>query len=1137
MAGDTYSAAKHDFGVTYSGTVYGLQLAKKDGVPQWQEFDDEYLATQMFTGAAGYSSLPPEREIAFVRDDWRAGFGEDVYDSLDPKRYWSSTGCDLRHKDMAILSWAMSALTKPTTTDPTITDSGLENWGNNTLDSWLTSGGTLTKETATPDPNQGTNYAKLVDAGEYIYQNLSTTQIKGRRFTFTAHVHAVLGRAKIGIDDGVTTVTYSKTNVTNQAWEELTVTKTLDPNATHLQIRLAVHDTLAYFDGAMTITRATYGTCTCHADYNSQMYCNLGGLLCKLTGTTLGGIYEFPAPITSLEVFGNGFLHIGFESTTIIENCEDAWTAGTGTTSTLDEGDYKVGSGSAKLDYDGSGAVGVVVAYETIDSMDLQDFTGVTFWIKVSEAVANNDLAILLDDTAVLAPVTIETILLPALVAGVWTKLYVRLDTPSNCKAIRSVGLEYNANEKPNIFHIDDVRAESSYYYMDSGEVFTRSTLAVQQMDSFAKYFRKNGTDCYKVLPPNCLYDTTDPSNTGADNWSTVTTVGRPTTEINSLVSEANVLYVIKETQPWYIVSGAPVLLSDSPSLMTTGAKGKNATHYKNNVVMPYGDASLFAYDTVAATFEWIEPSLYCTNQSAYDGEIQGLAGDAHYLYIVVDNGSYVEVMATRKEDVDGTARRVWHPLQTQELTGCTYAFISSFPTQKRLFISSTDSTENIYYMPLPVTYGNIASDTNRDFKTSGYFETPWQHLNFKGDYKSYIKQTLASDLVTNVLSFDGTANSYINCGAIHNAGTKLWMDFRFKLDSDFSSASSASLYLWGKYHNSENLTHIWFAQSDGKLGFYLKSGNVAKFLVYAKDSNGDDITSWTAGTWYHVIASISSAEGARLRVNNWTADTDADTTALPDGGNFVIGALEAGTAGNFDGVIADFACGTDDLSTAEEASLYTGTLPGDETDWWPIDEATGTSITSYGSTATTGTAGSACSWTTDNGGLVYFEAHYKKKGDSSYTDIGDFQTSPTTSKFIPVDSDTNEPTSTSMRFKIVGIALRKRDTPILHSYDVRALLYAAKRKYFVAEVYAADKILDKAGAEMATTAANITTYLDAARAATYPVSIRDPWGTTKTVRFLGSRATPACAISAAHKGKNIEKHYWLLLEEVTVSA
>lgn len=1134
MAGDTYNADKHDFGVTYSGTVYGLQLAKKEGVPQWSEFDDEYLATQMFTGAAGYSSLPPEREIAFVRDDWRAGFGEDVYDSLDPKRYWSSTGCDLRHKDMAILSWAMSALTKPTTTAPTILDPGFADWDNGDLNQWVKDAGTW----AIDEVTYRTTPAVDLQPDTTIHQNLATTQIQGRRFTASVWVHATdADHCRIGLNDGNDTV-WGGYNTVTAAWSQISVTRTCAQDASALVIYLNVKAAGATeeFDD-VTITRATLGTCTCHADYNSQMYCNLGGLLCKLTGTTFGGVYEFPAPITSLEVFGDGFMYVGLESATIIENCEDAWTGTNDTTSTLDEGDYKVGSGSAKLDYDGTGAVGDVIAYETIDQMDLQTFTGVTFWIKASKLTSNNDLAFLLDDQSPPVPGHIETILLPALVAGVWTKIYMRLATPSNCTAITSVGLEYNAGEQANIFHIDDVRAECSYYYMDSGEVFTQSTLAVQRMDSFAKYFKKVGTDCYKSLPPNSLYDTTDPSNTATDNWSTVTTVGRSTTVINSLVSEANVLYVIKETQPWYIVSGAPVLLSDSPSLMTTGAKGKNATHWQNNVIMPYGDASLFAYDTVAATFEWIEPSLYCTNLSAFDGEIQATAGDAHYLYIVVDNGSYVEVMATRKEDVDGTARRVWHPLQTQELTGCTYAFISSFPTQKRLFISSTDSTENIYYMPLPVTYGNIASDTNRDFKTGGYFETPWQHLNFKGDYKSYIKQTLSGDLKTNVLSFDGTANSYIDCGEIHNAGAKLWLSFRFKLDSDYSSASQASFYLWGKYHNSENLAHIWLASSDGKLGFYLKSGDADKFLIYAKDSDGDDITSWTAGTIYHAIASISSAEGARLRVNNWTAATDADTTALPDGGNFVIGALEAGTAGKFDGVIADFACGTDDLTTTEEASLYTGTLPSDETDWWPIDEATGTSITSYGSDATTGTAGSAYSWTTDNGGLVYFEAHYKKKGDSSYTDIGDFQTSPTTSKYLPDDGDSNKPTSTSMRFKIVGMALRKRDTPILHSYDIRAILYPTKRKYFVAEVYAADKILDKAAAEMATTAANITTYLDAARAATYPVSIRDPWGTTKTVRFLGSRATPACAISAAHKGKNIEKHYWLLLEEVTVSA
>jgi len=54
---------------------------------------------------------------------------------------------------------------------------------------------------------------------------------------------------------------------------------------------------------------------------------------------------------------------------------------------------------------------------------------------------------------------------------------------------------------------------------------------------------------------------------------------------------------------------------------------------------------------------------------------------------------------------------------------------------------------------------------------------------------------------------------------------------------------------------------------------------------------------------------------------------------------------------------------GTDDLTVGEENLLYYNIFPGDETDFWYLDEGTGTTITSYGSAANTGTAGTATTW------------------------------------------------------------------------------------------------------------------------------------------------------------------------------
>jgi len=917
-----YDKTKHDIGITHSGVVYGLMLAQKNGVPDYQTIIDEYLAQQMFMGAADYRDLPPEKELAFIRDNWRSGFGEDIADPADPERYFSSTGCDLRHKNMAILSWGLSALTLPTTTDPTITNPGFTTWDNGNCTGWTAEGaGSYTKDETT----YRTTPAIELASDTSVYQDLATTQIKGRRFTATVYVHpAGVDDARIGLNDGNDTV-WGAYNAGTGDWELVTVTRTLAQNASRLRIYLdiAAGDVCEFDD--VTIARATYGTNKCSCDFGGNHYKSLGGLLTKLSATTLTGVYEFPSTITSLEPFGDGFMYIGLEATQVIEDCEDVWDTkpGANFTLSLDTGDFKVGSGSCKAVIVAGAGAGDIIA-EPITSLNLSDYTGVKLWIKCSIATSAGDLCLLLDDTANCAS-PVETISLPALTAGQWTRVFVRLADPSLCTAIISVGLEYNVDIGACIIRIDDIKAESSYYYMDTGETLTQSTLAVATCDSFAKYFKASNSTMWKALEPNNLYSNIDPSNAGAFNWSTTHAVGSASYDITGLVSIKSSIYILKGDMPFYLEAGGAVEpLTEETSAIASITGGKNSTHWKGSLYMPYGEASLLEYD-VNANLNWLDPSLYCTNLSAFDGQIQALAGDEQWLYIIVDNGaSAVEILAGRLEAVGGGATWVWHPYQTLALTGCESACISSI-TQKRLYIASTDSTENLYYLPLPASYGNIASDTNKAFATGGYFETPWHHLNFKGDSKSFIKLTL---------------------------------------------------------------------------------------------------------------------------------NMESTTTS------------------------------------------------------------------------------------------IYWRAYYMKKGDAGYTEIKNtdqtadgtgfyFKTSPATSGFIPEDGSSNKPTSTSMRFKFVGIGTTS-STPILKSYDIRAILYPSRRNIILCTVRCADDLKDKQGNPLDITASEIKTALEGARDATWPVTIKDIWGATKTVRVLPTQ--PFSQVSEADANRNIEEHYLLALQEVTLS-
>ena len=185
---------------------------------------------------------------------------------------------------------------------------------------------------------------------------------------------------------------------------------------------------------------------------------------------------------------------------------------------------------------------------------------------------------------------------------------------------------------------------------------------------------------------------------------------------------------------------------------------------------------------------------------------------------------------------------------------------------------------------------------------------------------------------------FTGANTSNINCGAIHNAAVKLWVSFRFKLDQDFSAASASNLYIWGKKTGVPDNIRIFLSQSDGFLIFYKADGGAISFTIESTEN------SWEAGRWYHVLASISSAAGARLIVDNGTPLTNADVSAVLNGGDFVIGdQVDPGDGFGFEGVIADFFCEEGaDLTATQEEDLYRGIPPVTVDNEWLLDEGRG---------------------------------------------------------------------------------------------------------------------------------------------------------------------------------------------------
>jgi len=210
-------------------------------------------------------------------------------------------------------------------------------------------------------------------------------------------------------------------------------------------------------------------------------------------------------------------------------------------------------------------------------------------------------------------------------------------------------------------------------------------------------------------------------------------------------------------------------------------------------------------------------------------------------------------------------------------------------------------------------------------------------------------------------IHYGGTATSYLDCGAIHNAATKWLVSVRFKLDTTYTVGSGDS-YLIQKRVDGDNKLTMAFDTTSGKLGCVLRIGAADKFLLYAA-IGGADVTSWTGGTWYHILFSISSAAGVRLRCNGSTAVTNVDTTSLPNGGNLVFGNSSTYGAAGFKGIITDIQMRESvDLTSDQEYQTYLGTMTTPD-EYYPCVTGYGLTVTSRGSAANNGTISTGNYW------------------------------------------------------------------------------------------------------------------------------------------------------------------------------
>jgi len=142
-----------------------------------------------------------------------------------------------------------------------------------------------------------------------------------------------------------------------------------------------------------------------------------------------------------------------------IENCNDAWNevVDEGVYSSIDVGDKKKGTASAKITVTDSVTTGDILVTEVIGSNDMTEATHIKLWVKHDIGCSSGDMQFLLDDSTGCSSPT-QLLNMDTYAADVWKESTLAIPESSGLGAIISLGLKYVTDVGECIIHLDDVR-------------------------------------------------------------------------------------------------------------------------------------------------------------------------------------------------------------------------------------------------------------------------------------------------------------------------------------------------------------------------------------------------------------------------------------------------------------------------------------------------------------------------------------------------------------------------------------------------------------------------------------------------------------------------------------------------------
>ncbi len=667
-------------GVTfeYKGKTYPFTLSKSVENP-YQVVPRAMFGASILTGEADYANMRPDEVVPLViQNDFRKGFQD--LDYADARKYAHSLDCDGRFKGRVMLSpKQQSAIVFP---GAAVFD-GFELWDDaNNLTNWpetLGTGATLTRNTANKET--GTYCAELFTTNTGQDAKIARTftwnaGYQSKSVTATVRIYATSisnCAQKIGINDGVTD-TWSSALGTDGAYTSLSVTKTMAANATALIV---------------TIWQDS-GTDSSVTSYVDTLV---------MTSTATTGV--FAASGTPLKLIPFGSSLVAAVGTTLCKTTDGlALTTVWGFPATIT--DLRV-YGNYLWILQGAAAAPWYTS-------DLSAFTLSTAYGGSTTVYTTSSAAYASGDTAV------DVVSTANFVAGEYAVWDAGLSTEEI--------VETHAIVDGNTFTL--VRASTAYAHATGSTIRKLSSLAG------ALYMENSGDRICAIADSTTTIRTSDnPINDGTP-FSTQITVPNSTYTITGMTDDPNGNTLIdKQDGPYYAdENDAYPSISDTLSDVNT-TDTYHSYVWKGYRYCPGGKNKLRRQRLSDDSVEDISITQFAQADGEMDGKVCCMTGDGEYLYLCIDNGSKVEIIAGRDENVEGSTSWVWHPIWEVTTNDYVSMAVMSFSGTKALYAITGTASDGVDKFTLSQSYSDPLLEVGFTCKSSGAFVTPWYTTTF----------------------------------------------------------------------------------------------------------------------------------------------------------------------------------------------------------------------------------------------------------------------------------------------------------------------------------------------------------------------------------------------------------------------